>query len=242
MKMRVFLSVSVFIVSLISSGAFHTSNSCGQQNDSLMDPTIPRDLDAFKEWSDSNGVLLADGLELLSSEDGDWSLNLSKDLKEAQCLLTIPKSMILSSTKVKAELGTRVEKAAKYFKSKKIEDQSHQFYLWIRLLQEYEKGSESRWYGWMQSLPKTFDNAVSMDEVELELLPPFAWSLAKMVRFHYQTFLEALEMVEEGTLSKEVQDNEELLRLCFNWVFTRCWGKADFDDENRHDLVPMGGM
>jgi hypothetical protein len=246
--------LSILVTTLaVSTAAFHASNSCRANDqassasattgsETMMDPSIPRDLDAFKEWSDAHGIILAEGLELLSSDEGDWSLNHSKDLKEAQCLLTIPKSMIMSSTKVKKELGSKVEKASSYLKDKKIEEQCHQFYLWIRLLQEFEKGSESRWYGWMQSLPRTFDTAVSMDDVELELLPPFAWTLAKMVRFHYRTFLEALEMVEDDTLSIEIKSNEELLQWVFNVVFTRCWGKADFDDENRHDLVPMGDM
>eukprot|EP00980_Cylindrotheca_fusiformis_P006899 scaffold1442_cov128-Cylindrotheca_fusiformis.AAC.20 len=91
-------------------------------------------------------------------------------------------------------------------------------------------------------MPRTFNSAVSMDEIELECLPPFAWSLAKMVRFHYQTFLEALDLVQDGCLNDETKGDSELLLWMFNVVFTRCWGKADFDDENRHDLVPMGDM
>ena len=208
-------------------------------------PTLSRDLDTFKHWSKTNGIILVDGMELsLSSEEegNDWSLKLTKPLEEAQCLLTVPNSLILSSPKIKEELGDNVQRAVNHLKSKNIEPQSHQFYLWIRLLLEHEKGQESAWFGWMQSLPKTFDSAVSMDEVELECLPPFAWSLAKMVRFHYQVFLEALDLVDDTFISPDIKSNSELLLWTFNVVFTRCWGKADFEDDDRHDLVPMGDM
>jgi hypothetical protein len=252
-KARLFLSILAVLV-LESTEAFHTTSfRCYNENsdrsscsstirDTIMDSTLPRDLDSFKTWSEENGVNIVGGLDLSSSNEGDWSLNLSKSLEEAQCLLTIPNSLILSSTKIRKELGAETLKAVDYLKAKNIEEQSHQFYLWIRLLQEYEQGEDSRWHGWMQSMPRTFNSAVSMDEVELECLPPFAWSLAKMVRFHYQTFLEALDMVEEGCIRQDTKSDSELLLWVFNVVFTRCWGKSDFDDENRHDLVPMGDM
>lgn len=231
--------------SLTCSGDDPTrSSSCSSTiRDTILDSKLPRDLNSFKAWSKDSGILLVDGLNLSSSPEGDdWSLTLSKSLGEAQCLLTIPNSLILSSTKIRQEIGTDTSKAVDYLKAKNIEDQSHQFDLWIRLLQEYELGENSRWHGWMQSMPRTFNSAVSMDEMELECLPPFAWSLAKMVRFHHATFLEALDLVEEGCVSKDTQSDSELLHWMFNVVFTRCWGKADFDDENRHDLVPMGDM
>lgn len=213
--------------------------------ETLLDPSLPRDLDAFKEWSKENGVVLVDGLDLsLSSEEegNDWSLKLERPLKSAQCLLTVPNDLILSSPKIKKELGGSVDKAVEYLKYKNIEPQSHQFYLWVRLLLECKKGHESKYFGWLQSLPKTFDSAVSMDEVELECLPPFAWSLAKMVRFHFQVFLEALDLVDDACIDSDIKSNKDLLLWTFNVVFTRCWGKADFKDDDRHDLVPMGDM
>ncbi|KAL3936458.1 MAG: hypothetical protein SGBAC_008223 [Bacillariaceae sp.] len=207
-----------------------------------MDPTISRDLDAFKAWTEENGVLLADGLDLSSSPSGDWLISLSKPINEAQVLMTIPKDLRLSSTTVRDELGSDVVEAVEYLKSKKLDEQSHQFYLWIRVLQEYEKGEASKWHGWMKSLPRSFNSAVCMDEEELECLPPFAWSLAKMVRFHHEAFLEAINMIEDSVLGDGTKDDKEVLLWAFNVVFTRCWGKEDFDDKNRHDLVPMGDM
>lgn len=127
--------------------------------ETLLDQSLPRNLDAFKEWSKENGVVLVDGLDLsLSSEEegNDWSLKLERPLKSAQCLLTVPNDLILSSPKIKKELGGSVDEAVEYLKHKNIEPQSHQFYLWVRLLLECKKGQESKYFGWLQSLPKTF--------------------------------------------------------------------------------------
>lgn len=209
--------------------------------DVIMDPAIPRHLDSFKEWTEENGVLLADGLELSSSPDGDWFISLSKPIKEAQVLMTIPKDLRFSSTKIGKELESNVTEAIKYLKSKKQDEQSAQFYLWIRVLEEYEKGDKSKWSGWMKSLPRRFDTAVCMDEMELECLPPFAWSLAKMVRFLYENFLEAIKLIDDGVLREETKKDKDILLWAFNVVFTRSWGNEDFDDD-RHDLVPMGDM
>jgi hypothetical protein len=131
-----------------------------------------------------------------------------------------------------------------FLKRKKLENQTNQFLLWIKILQEFEKGEESILYPWLRSMPRKFSNAICMDEVELDCLPPFAWSLATIEILHMDSFIEALHMTS-GIISQRTMDDNELLRWAFNVVFTRCWGQDgddDDDDADRKDIVPMGDM
>jgi len=116
-----------------------------------------------------------------------------------------------------------------------------QFLLFLKILQEFEKGQDSILFPWLESLPREFSNAVSFDGVELECLPPFAWSLATIEILHLEAFVEALNMTH-GIVSQQTIDDHELLHWAFNVVFTRCWGKDGDDEENRKDIVPMGDM
>jgi hypothetical protein len=204
---------------------------------------VERDMDALLSWATQQGVLQENGLQLWNrnmsgDDDDDWSVTLSQAGTQASRVLQVPPNLILSSTRIRQELEVPPA-ALELIETKKCQDQIPQFYLWLKVLQEYEKAQDSPWYQWMQSLPRKFDTAVCMDDVELECLPPFAWSLAKLERTHLHAFSEALEMVDNVT--QETKQDTELTRWAFNVVFTRCWGQ-DGDDDNRCDLVPMGDM
>lgn len=74
--------------------------------------------------------------------------------------------MILSSNKAAAELRTDdMEDAEKLLKSLNAEDEIRQFYLMIKVLLELEKGQDSPWFPWFNSLPRYYTNAASMTPV-----------------------------------------------------------------------------
>ena len=74
--------------------------------------------------------------------------------------------MILSSNKAAAELrNDDMEDAEKLLTSLNAGDEIRQFYLMIKVLLELEKGQESPWFPWFNSLPRYYTNAASMTPV-----------------------------------------------------------------------------
>ncbi len=202
-----------------------------------------RDILSLESWAREHGVSTGSGFTLSGSESGDWSVSVTEDGSTAEEVLGVPSDLILSSTNVRKEkeIFDHTAEAIEYLTKKKCEGQINQFLLWLKVLREYEKKEASKWYPWLTSLPKKFSNAICMDDVELECLPPFAWSLAKLEIIHLEEFQKALDLTTE-ILSQETRVDEELLRWAFNVVFTRCWGQDGDDEENRKDIAPMGDM
>ena len=227
-----------------------TSSRCSAYNDdtpasgsSEIGANSDRNIQALESWAQDQGVSRGSGFVLSESENGDCSVSVTDDGSAAERVLQVPSSLVMSSTNVRKEKEIFDYAAAgiDYLTHKKCESQVNQFLLWLKVLREYEMKEASKWYPWLSSLPRKFSNAVCMDEVELECLAPFAWSLAKIEIFHADEFIEALKLTD-GILSQETRNDEELLRWAFNVVFTRCWGQEGDDEENRKDIVPMGDM
>lgn len=202
-----------------------------------------RDIQALESWAQDNGVSRGSGFVLSESESGDWSVAVTDDGDAAEVVLEVPASLVLSSTKIRneSEIFNHTDAAIEYLTKKKCESQVNQFLLWLKVLREYEKKEESVWYPWLSSLPRKFSNAICMDEVELDCLAPFAWSLAQIKILHLNEFLEALKLTS-GIISQETMEDEDLLRWAFNVVFTRCWGQDGDEEEDRKDIAPMGDM
>ena len=213
-------------------------------NDSSSDDTNSnRDMRSLESWAQKHGVSTGSGFALSGSESGDWSVSVTDDGSAAEEVLGVPNDLILSSTNIRKEkeIFDHTTPAIEYLTKKKCEGQINQFLLWLKVLREYEKKEASKWYPWLTSLPRKFSNAICMDDVELECLPPFAWSLAKLEIIHLEEFQNALDLTT-GILSQETRGDEELLRWAFNVVFTRCWGQDGDDEEDRKDIAPMGDM
>jgi len=201
-----------------------------------------RDIVAFESWSSRRGILKENGFVLSENDGSDWSVSVTESVVSGDRVLQVPSLLVLSSSKIRQEttMMDNTSIALEYLKNKKLESQTNQFLLWLKILQEYEKEDESILYPWLRSLPKKFSNAIYMDDVEVECLAPFAWSLATIEILHMDVFVEALNMTSD-IISQQTTDNYELLRWAFCVVFTRCWGQ-DGDDEDRKDIVPMGDM
>ena len=207
-----------------------------------------RDIVAFESWASGSGVLKENGFVLSENDNGDWSVAINDALTLGDPLgdrvLQVPSSLVLSSSTIRKEktIMDKTSTAMEFLTKKKLENQANQFLLWLKILQEFEKGEDSILHPWLRSLPRKFSNAICMDEVELDCLPPFAWSLATIEILHMDSFIEALHMTR-GIISQQTMDDSELLRWAFNVVFTRCWGQdGDDDDADRKDIVPMGDM
>jgi hypothetical protein len=202
-----------------------------------VDERTGRDLSLLGEWATHFGIEGSEGFGLEQTSEDDWAAKAAKPMPKSHQVLKVPADIIISSVAVRQDLGSAIEPALQYLESKGISHQRGQFLLFCKILMEYEKEEQSYWYAWMNSLPRKFYTAISMDDFEISCLPPFLYSLSMMDRIHFSVFLEALQTVDILYRPEMAQDID-LLKWAFNCVYTRCWGLND----ERCDIVPMADM
>ena len=202
-----------------------------------LDYTAPRDIATLEEWTASCGVQRASGFQLTSDDGGvDVSVMTTEDLAAENPVLFVPNEMILSSAAAMQEIG-RMQAAEERLVSVKASDHVPQFYLFLKILREYELGDQSPWFPWLNSLPRYYSNGASMTPFCFDCLPPLASYLAQVERIKYIQFFQALKAVD--FLSLETKTNKALTKWAFSVVYTRGF-------ETPHDgdfkIVPMADM
>ena len=212
----------------------------------IQEPTVQRDLQELHSWAEEAGVI-RHNLNLLETSQECWGVTVSSATKAGTVVLQVPSSIILSSTRIRQELEAEpgIQPAIDYLANSQFRSQIPQFFLFLKVLLEHGKGPDSRWFLWLQSLPRQFDTSVTMDEVELACLPPFAWALANVERLHLHKFRKALLLLPESFLAPVSAMDEELTEWAFNVVFTRSWRYPEDDitgSDERCDIVPLGDM
>jgi hypothetical protein len=200
-----------------------------------IEESVARNIDGLNSWASDNGVLKGNGFTLSNNNGDDFSATVSEAGKQDDRVLHVPSNLIMSSSRIRQEMEGSDQVLAE-LAGKGFGHLAPQFFIWIKVLQEYEKGDDSAWHDWMQSLPRKFDTAVSLDEFEVVCLPPFIGSLSKIERIQLVVFRDALQTLD--MVSKETKENEDLTKWAYNVVFTRCWGK----DNDEYQLVPMADM
>jgi len=137
-----------------------------------------RDVGAMDEWASNCGVQRVEGVQLTSDDGLDWSVATTSDLPSGNPILYIPTEMILSSSRVQQELGDAIESSLGQLGRLDDSDQISKFYLFIKVLMEYESGDQSPYFPWLNSLPRGFYNGPSMTHACYECLPPLVSSLS----------------------------------------------------------------
>lgn len=196
-----------------------------------------RDMGAFDQWAGACGVQRADGFQLTVTNEYpmDVGVMTTEDLPGESPVLIVPSNMILSSFGVIEEIG-RVEEAEKRLVSAKGSQHVPKFYLFIKILLEFEKGDQSPWFPWLNSLPRYYANGASMTSFCFDCLPPLAGYLAMNERIKFIQFYQALKYVD--FISDYVKGNKELAKWAFSVVYTRHFQTSDGDFK----IVPMADM
>lgn len=207
-----------------------------------------RDFGGLEKWACDNGILMENGFQLSPTHrenQQDWNVVLSTSATKGDRILHIPKHMIFSADAIQQQLQRQegFQAAVDHVTQRHCQEELPQFFLWIQLLQEFEKGQNSTWYPWIQALPRHFGNALYMDDVELECLPPYAWSLAKLQLLHLEVFPEALNRMP-SVVSAKTRADKGLARWALSVVFTRCWGETSNNATRHYDchVAPVGDM
>lgn len=134
-------------------------------NSISIDEGTPRDIGSMDEWATMCQVQRVEGFQLSPNDESglDWSVYTNQDIAANSPVLFVPSNMILSSTRLRHELGDPVlNESIEYLSRLGMGDQVPQFILFVKLLLEYQQGDQSPYFPWLNSLPRLYYNAVSM--------------------------------------------------------------------------------
>lgn len=204
-----------------------------------LERTAPREIGEFQNWAvqcgvqPDNGFCLAEGLV-----DGceDWYAATSSGASRGSSVLTVPGEMILSAARIAQEFDGYADSSIRVLESKGFQSLVPQFYLFLKIVVEYERGTESPYYPWLESMPRKWNTAASMDDFCLSCLPPFIKSLCQEERDQLSAFREALKAFEY--LDAWAKFNQELAKFVYNIVFTRSWETGSGDRQ----IIPVADM
>ena len=213
-----------------------------------IDETAERDIDGLLEWSELCGVQRCNGFGLVptietttttTTTNGDRDDDISdmlyqkdisavtyQDLNAGDPVVWVPNEMVLSSYQCYEEFGGYLEDAETLLRSLNVYRQRRHFVLMIKILLEYEKGTESPWFPWLNSLPRYYSNGASMTDFCVECLPPLVGSLVmkERTRLKKMSNLQKLPFLREDT-----KNNRKLIEWAWQVVYTRAF---DYDAIN----------
>ena len=132
----------------------------------VSDEYAPRgDVMNMVNWARQYGVQTAPGVEPYTSDNGnDWQMITTQNINAGDGVVFVPSQLVLSSNNVVNEFGPSLQNAEQILVQ--IENGLSQrlplFRLMIKILAEYDKGQESPYFPWLDSLPRQFYNGVAM--------------------------------------------------------------------------------
>eukprot|EP01082_Thalassiosira_pseudonana_P015028 g13245.t1 g13245 contig8:244401-246138(-) len=201
-----------------------------------------RDTSAMERWATANGVQRFDGLKLRSADkyNQDVFAVTTQDVAAGTPVLSVPEPMIMSSNKAMQEFRSMYDMgpAEQILSSVEAESEIRQYYLMLKLLYELEQGTFSLFFPWLNSLPRYFENAVSMTSFCVSCLPSLMRKLNQKERGNQQS-LSLWSIQKVPFLSDETKANEELVKWVYQIVYTRGFETPDGEDIK---IVPMGDM
>jgi len=153
-------------------------------------------------------------------------------------VLYVPENLILSSSKAMAELQTvDMQPAEKILYSVNADTELRQYYLMIKLLVEIEKGEESPYFPWLNSLPRYYTNAASMTPFCCLCLPSLMRKLAVKERGN----MSRLSVSSIKLIPYLNEDTKYDVELC-NWVYQIVYTRGFETEDGDIKIVPMGDV
>lgn len=193
-----------------------------------------RDVVSMDEWAAQYGVQKGPGVQLTSEDGMDWSLFTSENLPAGTPVMFVPGGMLLSSFGAAQELGGIMDKGENRLADARIGEQIPLFRLVVKILAEYEKGEQSPFFPWLNSLPRLYSNGASMTFACFDLLPPYVAWLSMKEKTNVKNFEKALKYVQ---LSPETVQDENLVKWAYNVAVTR-----SIEVNGERVIAPMADM
>mmetsp|Transcript_20394 Transcript_20394/g.49055 ORF Transcript_20394/g.49055 Transcript_20394/m.49055 type:complete len:478 (+) Transcript_20394:190-1623(+) len=223
-----------------SSSLHHSAIDRGYDTPINIAEEAPRDVEAFESWAYDYGIQRAEGHRLQYSEHdyADIHAVTDVDMPAGSCVLCVPEGLILSSNKAMEELKTRdMDQAEKVLCSVNADTEMRQYYLMIKILVEFEKGEESPWFPWLNSLPRYYTNAASMTPFCCLCLPTLMRKLAVKERGNMARLsVSSIKLIP--FLNEDTKYDASLCEWAYQIVYTRSFETDDGDVR----IVPMGDM
>lgn len=231
------LNVAPTVLRPPSSSSSSTSSLSAYAN---VYEAAPRDISSMEQWANNCGIQRTNGFQLMqTSGEGaplDAGVMTSQDLPANSPVLMVSNDMIMSSNQARQQMYN--EDVETMITKLGVADHIPQFYLFVRILMEYERGDQSPWYPWLNSLPRSYYNGASMTPFCFECLPPLVSSLAKTDRMNFIYFKQALKKMDFLTEEIRKGKDDSIRRWAFNVVNTRSF---DVGGGERR-IVPMADM
>ncbi len=223
----------VFVVVVVGVSAFSSTpskcssrrslSSLGAYHNTMIDinEESQREISSFEEWAIYGGIQRVDGFQLVGEELFAGYLDVcavtTQDVPAGSTVLYVPNELILSSSKAMEEFGSLVE-AEELLISNGYGSEIRQYYLMIKILVELERGQDSPWFAYLNSLPRFFSNGVSMTPFCYTCIPPLLAALCDEERSRLFNI-----SVKQGLsfLSDEIKGDTDLWKWAYQVVYTR---------------------
>ena len=185
-----------------------------------------------------------DGVQLYSEDGLDYQLITTQDISAGTAVLYVPAEMVLSSSRVAEEFNSisdgGVAKAVEKLGKIGSAGSAPKFYLFLKLLMEYEAQEDSPYLPFLDSLPRLHFSAASMTDFCYECLPPLVFNLSRAERLKFDNFSQVIKSVD--LISDSVKSNQEVLRWAFNSVYTRSYRDKEGQYDGDVAITPYADM
>ena len=178
-----------------------------------------RDVFSMQEWATNAGVQTSDGFELTSFDGKDYYAMTQQNVPAGSPVMYVPEGMIFASSKASQEFGQYLQQAEGELGRASLQEKLPLFRIFVKVLVEYEKGADSPWFAWLNSLPRLFNNGAAMTYACFECLPPYAGWLAMSERINFVNFQKAVQFVP--CLGDQIKNNKDVLKWAYNVAVTR---------------------
>ena len=192
----------------------------------------PRNYDGFINWASYYGVSQENFQ--IAAQSGDWGVVAAQPAAAGSRVLYVPSMLRLTSSGVRETDFNNIDGFVKaYFDATNSQGDINlgcHFYLFLKVLQEFDLGDQSAYFPWLDALPRKFTTAIMFDDFEIDCLPPFVKMLALRDRSNYELFVEVLQQVPTPTISDRTKYSPDITKWAFNVVFTRAraaFGEAE---------------
>lgn len=205
----------------------------------LADEYAQRDVYAMEEWATQYGAQKAPGVELYTEDGADYQLVAQQGVGAGQTAVFVPVDICLGSDAIAQEFGGALSQAEEVLCAMDPGTQQRLplFRLMAKILVEYDKGQDSPFFPWLNSLPRQFYNGVSMTDACFSCLPPYAGWLASNERINYGFFADALR---QGYVQLNCVSDERVVKWAYNVALTRF---HEIWQPNRQKLIaPLADM
>lgn len=219
------------------SSSYGSSSSSSSSRQQPQAP--PRDVESFQNWAMQCGVTPENGFTLVPDMvDGneDWFAATASGGTAGSRVLYCPSDVILSASRAEQEFGDYAGYSLQKLQQEGMSHLSQEFYLFLKILAEYEKGYDSFYYSWIEACPKVWTTAASMDDFCLKCLPPFLKKLCIAEQKQLDVFRDALRSFDY--ISFETKGDKALAQFAYNVVNTRAFPT----DSGDLQMVPLADM